>query len=107
MFEIKMVKIFTNWYFKKYFYNVDNIYEFGAGTGYNLLELSKIYTEKKIDRSDFVQSSVNLLKLVAKINNISLNFFKFDMINLNKKKNFKEFSSLYLWSIGVVIRKHI
>lgn len=95
MFEVKMVKIFTNWYFKKYFYNVDNIYEFGAGTGHNLLELSKIYPEKKLHGSDFVQSSVNLLKLVAKINDISLNCFKFDMTNPNKKKKILKNSAVY------------
>ena len=47
-FEIKMLDIYRNWYFKKYFSKVDNIYEFGAGTGHNLVELSKIYPKKKI-----------------------------------------------------------
>ena len=58
---------------------VKNIYEFGAGTGINLIELSKIFPKNKIYGSDFVKSAVDLLKLVSKNNDLNLNAFKFDM----------------------------
>ena len=45
-----MLDIYRNWYFKKYFPKVDNIYEFGAGTGHNLVELSKIYQKNYLDQ---------------------------------------------------------
>jgi len=70
-----MINIFRNWYFKKYFSKTKNIYEFGAGTGHNLVELSKIFPEKKLYGSDFVKTSVDLLKLIAKTKRINLKVF--------------------------------
>ena len=66
LFEVKLVDIFRNWYFKKYLKKIDNIYEFGAGTGHNMVELSKIFPEKNLYASDFVSSSVDLLKLISR-----------------------------------------
>jgi hypothetical protein len=95
MFEVIMVNIFRNWYFKKYFSKVKNIYEFGAGTGHNLLELSKIFPEKNIYGSDFVKTAVDLLKLIAKRNKINLKAFKFDMSAPNKKIKILKNSGIY------------
>jgi len=95
MFEINMVNIFRNWYFKKYFAKVKNIYEFGAGTGHNLLEVSEIFPEKKIYGSDFVKTAVDLLKLVAKRNKINLKAFQFDMSKPNKKIQILKNSGVY------------
>jgi hypothetical protein len=95
MFEVCMVNIFRNWYFKKYFSKVKNIYEFGAGTGHNLLELSKIFPEKNIYGSDFVKTAVDLLKLIAKTNKINLRAFQFDMSKPNKKIKILKNSGIY------------
>lgn len=86
-FEIDMLNIYRHWYFKKYFDKVNNIYEFGAGTGHNLLELSKIFPKKKLYGSDFVKTSVDLLKLIAVKKKINLEAYSFNMLNpdLNKK----------------------
>lgn len=94
-FEIKMLDIYRNWYFKKYFSSVDNIYEFGAGTGHNLIELSKIFPEKKLFGSDFVSSSVKILKLISKRKKINLKSFNFDMINPDYKIKFLKNSAVY------------
>ena len=66
-FEIKILDIYRNWYFKKYFSKVDNIYEFGAGTGHNLVELSKV----------------------------NLNSFYFDMLKPNHKVKLLNNSAIY------------
>jgi hypothetical protein len=95
MFEVRMVNIFRNWYFKKYFSKVKNIYEFGAGTGHNLLELSKIFPDKNIYGSDFVKTAVDLLKLIAKRNKINLKAFQFDMSAPNKKIKILKNSGIY------------
>ena len=95
MFEVNLINIFRNWYFKKYFSKVKNIYEFGAGTGHNLLELSKIFPEKNLFGSDFVITAVKLLKLIVKINKINLKVFRFDMSAPNKKFKISEKSGIY------------
>ena len=96
-FEIKMINIFRNWYFKKYLgkHNIKNIYEFGAGTGHNLTELAKIFPDKKLYGSDFVVSAVKLLKIVSKKNNINLQSFLFDMKSPNKKIKLHNGSAVY------------
>ena len=94
-FEISLVNIYRNWYFKKYFLRVKNIYEFGAGTGHNLIELSKIFPKKNIYGSDFVKTSVDLLKLIAKTNKINLKAFQFDMSKPNKKIKLLKNSAIY------------
>jgi len=85
LFEIHMVNIFRHWYFKRYFNSVNNIYEFGSGTGHNLIELSNIFPKKKLYGSDFVKSSVNLLKLISLKKKINLQAFMFNMTNPNIK----------------------
>lgn len=96
-FEVKMVNIFRNWYFRKYLgnRNIKNIYEFGAGTGHNLIELAKIFPNKKLYGSDFVASAVKLLKIVSKKHNINLKSFLFDMKSPNKKIKIHNGSAIY------------
>lgn len=94
-FEVDMVNLFRNWYFKKYFKNINNIYEFGAGTGHNMVELSKIFPDKNLYASDFVPTSVNLLKLVSKKKKMKMKCFQFDMAKPNKKLEIKEGSAIY------------
>ena len=83
MFELDYFSIYRQWLFEKYFNDYDNIYEFGCGTGFNLLELSKIYPNKSLYGSDFVQSSVDLVNLIGKKNSINLQSELFDLINPN------------------------
>ena len=94
-FEVDMVNLFRNWYFKKYFKNINNIYEFGAGTGHNMVELSKIYPDKNLYASDFVPTSVNLLKLVSRKKKMKMKCFQFDMAKPNKKLEIKAGSAIY------------
>jgi hypothetical protein len=112
-FEIKMVNIFRNWYFKKFLKDssIKNIYEFGAGTGHNLTELAKIFPNKNLFGSDFVMSAVNLLKIVAKKYDIRLQSFLFDMKTPNKKIKLQNNSAVYtsgaLEQLGGKIEKFI
>jgi len=96
-FEVKMINIHRNWYFRKYFAKeeIKNIYEFGAGTGHNLIELSKIFPNKNLYGSDFVYSAVNLLKIVAEKYNLNLKSFLFDMKSPNQNKKLIKNSAVY------------
>ena len=75
--------------------DIDNIYEFGAGTGYNLVLGAQYFPDKNFYGSDFVQSAVDLINLVAKEKNINLKGNLFDMINPNPNYKIKEKSAVF------------
>jgi len=79
-FEYNFVKIFRHHILNNYFKDVDNIYEFGCGTGFNLLAASKLFPEKNLFGSDFVQSSVDLVNELAKSKKIKLSGELFNML---------------------------
>lgn len=95
LFEVYMYNLYKHWFFKKYFFKIKNIYEFGAGTGMNFLELSKIFPKKNLYGSDFVKSSVNLLKLIAKSKGINLSAYKFNMLKPNFKRKLLKNSGVF------------
>jgi hypothetical protein len=94
-FEFNMIDIYRSWYFSKYLKNIDNIYEFGAGSGHNLIRLSDIFPKKKIYASDFSKNSVKLLKNVSNYKNYNWSCFQFNMKNINKKIILKENSAIF------------
>jgi len=79
-FELNFVKVWRYWLLEKYFSDVDNIFEFGCGTGFNLIAASEIFPNKKLFGSDFVQPAVDLVNATAKKYNIELNGELFNML---------------------------
>lgn len=79
-FELNFVKVYRHWFLEEYFSEVDNIFEFGCGTGFNLVAASEIFPNKKLFGSDFVQSAVDLVNATAKKFNIDLNGEIFNML---------------------------
>jgi len=79
-FELNFVKVYRQWFLEKYFSDVDNIFEFGCGTGFNLIAASEIFPNKKLFGSDFVQPAVDLVNATAKKYNIELNGELFNML---------------------------
>lgn len=51
--------------FQQYFADVSNIYEFGCGTGYNLVRLTHMFPGKRLYGLDFVPAVPELLQLIA------------------------------------------
>ena len=97
-FEVMILDIYRTWFLKKFFQNVDNIYEFGCGSGNNIFSASKIFPKKNMFGLDFVKTSVELINLVGKKKN--LNGFLFDM---NKKNtNFKIYNNSGFFSVGAL-----
>jgi SAM-dependent methyltransferase len=83
-FELNFVKVYRTWFLEKYFNNVDNIFEFGCGTGFNLIRASELFPTKNLFGSDFVQSSVDLVNTIASVKKINL---KSELFNMLKPKN--------------------
>ena len=75
--------------FEKYFSSCKSIYEFGAGTGHNLIAFRKLDSSKKLIGTDWSKKAVNLMSELNKINHINIETFVFDMFKprLNMKLN--------------------
>lgn len=89
-FEWRMLEIYRLWFYKKFFKDIQNIYEFGVGSASNLNHLFKIFPEKNLYGLDFVKPSVDLVNLIAKRSqNKKLKGILFDMLkpNMNIKIN--------------------
>lgn len=70
-FETDSVRVLRNYLFLKYLNNIDTLYEFGAGTGLNLVEASHIFPNLKLVGLDWAKSSceiINHLKIKLNIN---------------------------------------
>jgi len=80
-FELDYISVFRIWLFKKYLNNFDAIYEFGCGTGFNLVALSQIYPDKRLYGLDFVMSSVDLVNKIGETHKLNLKSYIFDMVS--------------------------
>jgi hypothetical protein len=94
-FELNYIEVYRQWYIEKYFNNAENIYEFGCGTGFNLLHVNRIFPNKKLFGSDFVQSSVDLVNEIGKQKNIELNGDLFNMLKPNYEYKVMPNSAIY------------
>lgn len=91
-FEEKYIQILRQYIFEVYFNQVEHLYEFGAGTGHNLVHASKCLPGTKLIGTDFVQPAVDLMNEVARKLKINLTTNVFDMLrpadfNLKLNKN--------------------
>ena len=65
-FESNFVFIIRDYLFKKYFIDFNHIFEFGCGTGLNLVHLSNIFPAKQLVGFDWSESSVDILNELNK-----------------------------------------
>lgn len=90
-FELDYYKVFRQWLFKNYLNKYDHIYEFGCGTGFNLVTLSQLFPDKKLYGLDFVPSSVNIINKIAEHYKYNMTGYLFDMMspdfNIKLEKN--------------------
>ena len=94
-FEYNYFCVFRRWVFETYLNNVENIYEFGCGSGHNLVELVRMYPEKHIVGLDFVPSVIELLKTIKKKRGLNIEGSLFDMIHPDFDMNIKSNSAFY------------
>jgi len=93
-FEMQIVKILRVYLFEKYFSEINELHEFGAGTGFNLVHFGEIFREKKLYGYDWSESAVDLINRVADQNNLMLKAELFDMFNPNYEVKIPENSGL-------------
>ncbi len=94
-FELNFIRVLQSFICTTYFSSVKNIYEFGCGTGYNLLAISEIYPDKFYFGSDFVSSSVDLVNTIGQQKNIALKAEIFDMKMPNYNYSIRPNSAIF------------
>ncbi|MBF0227309.1 MAG: class I SAM-dependent methyltransferase [Desulfobacterales bacterium] len=94
-FELDYITIFRTWLFQKYFNDVNTIYEFGCGTGFNLVLIESLFKNKELHGLDFVQSSVDLVNKIGSSYNCNIKGHLFDMIKPDFAFNLAEESAVF------------
>jgi len=80
-FELNFYKVFRCWLYNKYLNEAEQIYEFGCGTGYNLVIIAELFPEKRLYGLDWAESSVKLVTEIAKSHGYNMSGILFDMFN--------------------------
>jgi hypothetical protein len=80
-FELHYVEVLREWLFREFFAEIDEVHEFGCGTGFNLISLATIYPDKKLFGSDFVPASVEIVSKIAEKMRLRISTRLFDMMS--------------------------
>ncbi|HEY59171.1 MAG TPA: class I SAM-dependent methyltransferase [Anaerolineae bacterium] len=80
-FELNWYKVFRRWLFRTYLSEVDAIYEFGCGSGFNLVTLAELFPKKVIFGMDWVKQSVDIVNKLAESKGYKTKGKLFDFFN--------------------------
>lgn len=83
-FERDYCRLFQMWFFRHYLDTFDAVYEFGCGSGFNLISIAKMFPDMKLVGTDFVYSSVDLINELARQKSFYLEGHFFDMLSPSK-----------------------
>lgn len=83
-FELDYFRVFRLWLFKKYLKDFNSIYDFGCGSGFNLVPLARLYPKKKLYGLDFVPASVDLVNKVGQAYGWKMTGHLFDLTTPNE-----------------------
>lgn len=98
-FEASLVSIFQYIIFEKYFKESKHIYEFGAGTGHNLLRAREVNKSATLHSMEWAKSGVEIIKNVAKdLNDKRLHGTVFDNFNPDFNIKLQPDSSIYTFA---------
>lgn len=98
-FELDYIEILRQHLICSYFGKVQNLYEFGAGTGFNLLHVHKVFPNLNLYGTDFVQSAVDLMNEVGQVRAIPLKSSIFNML-APREANLRLKSNSAVWTFG-------
>lgn len=98
-FEIKLVSLLQYLIFEKYFKYSNCVYEFGAGTGHNLLRMREINSDAILYAMEWTKSGVDLLNFVAReLKDPNLKSILFDNFEPNEEISLIEGSGVYTFA---------
>jgi hypothetical protein len=95
-FEKNTLKVLLDWLYDKYFTTASHIYEFGCGTGHNLLRVRGVNKEATLWGMDWANSSQDIINKIRE-NKIDSNIFSrnFDYYKPDYSLNIEENSIIY------------
>ena len=111
-YEKNMLYIILDFLFDKYLRDVDNIYEFGCGTGHNLLKAREVNPGANLFGLDWAKSSQKIIKKIADSGTIkSIKGYNFDFFKPNMKIKIASNSAIYtvaaLEQVGADYKKFV
>ena len=83
-FETNFVIVLRGYLYSKYFSDLDKIYEFGCGTGHNLVSLASLFPEKKLYGYDWTESSTRILALLRDKKHMNIEGGRFNLFSPDK-----------------------
>lgn len=93
-FELIFYEIFRSYLFKKYLDGVENVYEFGCGTGFNLVYLARTKPKLELHGLDWVSESKEIVDMIAKQYHLNIRGHLFDMFTPNQNFKIKKKSAV-------------
>jgi hypothetical protein len=96
-FETNFVMVLRDAVFRKNFSESTSIWEFGSGTGLNLVHLSKVLPNKELFGCDWAKPSIQILEQLNRNLNLDIHGFQFDLFNPGNQllEKIKENSGLF------------
>jgi len=98
-FEKHFVELLQCWLFNKYMSAYDNIYEFGCGSGMNLIALARMFPNKHLTGVDFVEPAVKLAQEISAHYNFNISSRMFDMTHPDHKMTIKDNSCVLTFGV--------
>jgi hypothetical protein len=80
-FEVDFVRLMREVLFRKFFSDIESLYEFGCGTGSNLLAAAEILPGTKLYGLDWSIASTKIVKLLGETKSINIYGHLFDMFS--------------------------
>lgn len=80
-FELNWYEVFRLWLFRTYLRDAETIYEFGCGSGFNLVVLSQLYAEKKFYGLDWAEASRDIVNELARTYGWNMTGLLFDFFS--------------------------
>lgn len=98
--ELNMLRVLQHYVYEKYCKNnnFQNFYEFGCGTGHNLLALNRMNNGGNFYGFDWSSSPINIFENIRKNINQNFNFDVFDFTEPNYNVNMKENSVVFTFA---------
>jgi len=100
-FELNYINILRQFVITKYFAQTEHLYEFGAGTGFNLLHAHKVFPQIDLIGTDFVQPAVDLMNEIGTMRGVPLKASIFNMLHPELEELRLEENSA-VWTFGSI-----
>lgn len=93
-FEGDFVAVIRYYLFNKYYKKINTLYEFGAGTGVNLVAASEIFPKMKLVGLDWAKSSIDIINALKQKIDINISGERFDLFKPDKKYHLDKNSAI-------------